>query len=169
MPTWVNGKQHLVLPVVDGFLCCECGICTATCPVSAINAPDLSDEAFIAQVKEFVYEEGLNAARAASWCSAPGSVSNPRSRGRIGTVLHPCELRALVDLVKLQQANLDDIVTIGVDCLGTCDVSVYTEMQANGRVDMATLLSTAQDGERFTQAGYVFRFNEEEWAEIGEE
>jgi formate dehydrogenase subunit beta len=42
-------------------------------------------------------------------------------------VLRPCELRALVELVKLQQASLDDLVTIGVDCVGTYDVPAYLE------------------------------------------
>jgi len=62
---------------------------------------------------------GLNAARLA------GRVSIREPRGRIGVVLHPCELRALVELVKLQQASLEDLVTIGLDCVGTYDVPDY--------------------------------------------
>jgi formate dehydrogenase subunit beta len=62
---------------------------------------------------------GLNAARVA------GHVSVREPRGRIGVVLRPCELRALVELVKLQQASLDDLVTIGMDCAGTYDVPDY--------------------------------------------
>ena len=62
---------------------------------------------------------GLNAARLA------GKVSIREPRGRIGVVLRPCELRALVELVKLQQASLENLVTIGVDCVGTYDVPVY--------------------------------------------
>jgi formate dehydrogenase subunit beta len=100
---------------------------------------------------------GLNAARVA------GRVSIRQPRGRIGVVLRPCELRALVELVKLKQASLDNLVTIGVDCLGTYDVPVYNAMQANGRVDMAALLATAQSGELAPQEGaaaaqqYAFR------------
>ncbi|HET89835.1 MAG TPA: formate dehydrogenase [Chloroflexi bacterium] len=62
---------------------------------------------------------GLNAATVA------GNVSVREPRGRIGVMLRPCELRALVELVKLQQASLDDLVTIGVDCFGTYDVPTY--------------------------------------------
>jgi formate dehydrogenase subunit beta len=40
-------------------------------------------------------------------------------------VLRPCEIRALVELVKLQQATLDDVVLIGVDCPGTYEVSEF--------------------------------------------
>ena len=84
---------------------------------------------------------GLNAARVA------GCVSVREPRGRIGVVLRSCELRALVELVKLKQASLDDLVTISVDCLGTYDVPVYLAMQANGGVDVAALLATARSGD----------------------
>jgi formate dehydrogenase subunit beta len=73
------------------------------------------------------------------------------------------ELRALVELVKLKQASLDDLVTIGVDCLGTYDVPVYATMQSNGQVDVAALLATAQSGDLAPQEGataaqqYAFR------------
>ena len=60
-------------------------------------------------------------------------------------------------IYQLQQASLDDLVTISVDCLGTYDVAVYTAMQADGGVDMAALLATAQSGELTPQEGYAFR------------
>jgi len=94
---------------------------------------------------------GLNAARVA------GHVSIREPRGRIGAVLRSCELRALVELVKLQQASLEDLVTIGVDCLGTYDVAVYNAMRADGGVDLAAYLATARSGELVPQEGYAFR------------
>ena len=72
-------------------------------------------------------------------------------------VLRSCELRALVELVKLQQASLEDMVTIGVDCLGTYDVAVYTKMQNDGGMDVVALLATAQNGALAPQDGYAFR------------
>ena len=94
---------------------------------------------------------GLNAARAA------GRVSVRRPRGRVGVVLRPCELRALVELVKLHQASLEDLVTIGIDCLGTYDVPVYSAMRDNGDLDVAALLATAYSGDLAPQEGYAFR------------
>ncbi|HEC33513.1 MAG TPA: formate dehydrogenase [Chloroflexi bacterium] len=94
---------------------------------------------------------GLNAARVAG----PVSVREPR--GRIAVVLRPCELRALVELVKLQQVSLDDLVTVAVDCLGTYTVPDYEAMRANGGVDRAALLATAQSGDLVPQEGYTFR------------
>ncbi len=37
----------------------------------------------------------------------------------VGAVLRPCEIRAFVELIKLKQGSLDDVVLIGIDCLGT--------------------------------------------------
>ncbi len=43
----------------------------------------------------------------------------------IALVLRPCEIRALVELVKLQQASMDPFLVIGVDCWGTYSVKEY--------------------------------------------
>lgn len=48
-----------------------------------------------------------------------GHLSRRQPRPRLGAVLRPCEMRALVELVKLQQASLDDVLLIGIDCPGT--------------------------------------------------
>jgi hypothetical protein len=46
---------------------------------------------------------------------------------KVGVVLRSCELRALQELVKLKQADLTNLVLIGVDCFGTYSVSDYRE------------------------------------------
>ena len=38
---------------------------------------------------------------------------------KIGVILRPCELRALVELVKLKQASLEKLPLIVIDALGT--------------------------------------------------
>ncbi|MEM4257631.1 MAG: Coenzyme F420 hydrogenase/dehydrogenase, beta subunit C-terminal domain [Candidatus Thermoplasmatota archaeon] len=43
----------------------------------------------------------------------------------IAVVLHPCQIRALIELTKLNQARLENIILIGVDCLGTYPVTTY--------------------------------------------
>lgn len=97
---------------------------------------------------------GVNAAPLA------GRVSVREPRQRVAVVLRPCELRALVELVKLQQASLDDLVTIGIDCLGTYDVPVYDAMTGDGSggdLDMPAYLATARSGDLVPQQGYAFR------------
>ena len=38
--------------------------------------------------------------------------------GRVAVVLRPCEIRAFVELVKLKQARTEEVVLVGLDCLG---------------------------------------------------
>ena len=54
-------------------------------------------------------------------------------RGKIGIVLKPCEMRAVVELVKFLQINLDEVITIGVDCLGTYEVRDFAPMVEKDR------------------------------------
>lgn len=61
-----------------------------------------------------------------------GMLSKREPRAKVGVVLRSCELRALVELVKLQQANMDDLTLIAVDCPGTYEVPVYLKRRANG-------------------------------------
>jgi len=138
-------KRLLEADVVDALLV------PMETPVGAVTPALVADQALLDAANPLAPVMGLNAARVA------GHVSIREPRGRIGVVLRSCELRALVELVKLQQASLDDLVTIGVDCLGTYDVPVYTTMQANGGVDVVALWATAQSGELAPQEGYVFR------------
>ncbi|UCF50100.1 MAG: Coenzyme F420 hydrogenase/dehydrogenase, beta subunit C-terminal domain [Thermoplasmatales archaeon] len=49
----------------------------------------------------------------------------------IGVVMRSCQIRALIELVKLNQANIDNIVIIGIDCLGTYPVNVYSDFPEN--------------------------------------
>jgi len=44
---------------------------------------------------------------------------------KIGVVLRPCEVRALVELVKLKQIDKKPLFIISVDCLGTYEVDDY--------------------------------------------
>jgi formate dehydrogenase subunit beta len=67
----------------------------------------------------------INSARALGW------MTQHEPRGRIGAVMRSCEMRAMVELVKLKQACLDCVTLISVDCAGTYDVPVYKE-QASG-------------------------------------
>jgi formate dehydrogenase subunit beta len=38
--------------------------------------------------------------------------------GKFAAVLRPCEIRAFVELIKLKQARVEDVILISVDCLG---------------------------------------------------
>ena len=56
--------------------------------------------------------------------------------GRIGVVLRSCEIRALVELVKLKQASLEKLVVIGIDCPGSYTVADYSSVVGNVQGDV---------------------------------
>lgn len=64
----------------------------------------------------------LNGARLASM------LTQHSPRPRLGVVMRSCEIRALVELVKLQQASLEGMTVIGVDCTGTYEVPDYAKI-----------------------------------------
>ncbi len=79
-----------------------------------VTDPDLLD---LADPLAPVYP--VNSARVLGW------MTQREPRGRIGAVMRSCELRAMVELVKLKQACFDCVTLISVDCAGTYDVPVY--------------------------------------------
>ena len=58
------------------------------------------------------------------------NLTTDEGAGRLGVVMRSCEIRALVELVKLKQASLDRLVIIGVDCAGSYAVVDYSEAVA---------------------------------------
>jgi formate dehydrogenase subunit beta len=82
------------------------------------------------------------------------------NRERVGVVLKSCEMRALLELVKLQQATLDNLVTIGIDCLGTYEVPQYALLSKeleDGVGPSPEQLQAAKEGEVVPADGYEFR------------
>jgi formate dehydrogenase subunit beta len=76
---------------------------------------------------------------------------------RLAAVLRSCELRAVVELVKLQQASLEDVILIGVDCLGTYEVKDYAKLIEAGIDPTAEVLAGAAEGQLTAHEGYQIR------------
>jgi formate dehydrogenase subunit beta len=76
----------------------------------------------------------LNAAKIASRLTRKSSDSH------ILMVLRPCEIRAFVELVKLNQARLEDVTILGCDCLG-----------AYRNLDYLRFFKSESDGHRFQE------------------
>ncbi|MFW5734000.1 MAG: 4Fe-4S dicluster domain-containing protein [Oceanidesulfovibrio sp.] len=79
-----------------------------------ITNPDQLDKA-----DPFAPAFPMNAARMAA------RLTHGRSGERVAAVLRPCEIRAFVELVKLNQGSVDEILLIGFDCLGAYDNRDY--------------------------------------------
>jgi len=75
---------------------------------------------------------------------------------QLGVLLHPCELRALVELTKLHQITLDHVTTIGIDCLGTYEVPAYTAMRS-AHLDPDSIWDGARTGEPAIVDGHKIR------------
>ena len=94
----------------------------------------------------------VNSAKLVSDLTETGAV------GRLGAVLRSCEVRALIELVKLKQASLDNVVLIGVDCLGTYEMNDYVELAASSNGNLSSdLLAQAKEGHLAPHEGYQFR------------
>ena len=97
-------------------------------PAGTITPALVTDPAML------VYADPLAPVLPVNAATLVGQVSARKPRPRVGAVLRSCEARALVELVKLQQASLDDIVLIAVDCAGTYGVPENLKRtSANGR------------------------------------
>jgi formate dehydrogenase subunit beta len=80
--------------------------------------------------------------------------------GRIGAVIKSCELRAVVELTKFLQVKMENLITIGVDCLGTYEVKDYARMaegRGGGEFLTKELLKGAKKGQVETQKGIDLR------------
>lgn len=86
---------------------------------------------------------------AVSGAKIASSLTTRPSGRRVAMVLRPCEIRALVELVKLKQANLDDVLLIGMDCHGRYENTDFTKFQEQGGTS-ESFLENAQAGKTAT-------------------
>jgi formate dehydrogenase subunit beta len=52
--------------------------------------------------------------------------------GKMAVVMRPCEIRAFIELVKLKQGRLDELVIVGIDCLGAYRNTDYLRLAEGG-------------------------------------
>ncbi len=92
-----------------------------------------------AQVDPFAPIAAVSGAKIAS------SLTSRPSGRKVAMVLRPCEIRAVVELVKLKQVNLDDVLMIGMDCLGRYENTDFAKFQEQGGTS-ESFLENAQAG-----------------------
>jgi formate dehydrogenase subunit beta len=97
-------------------------------PSGTVTPALVTDPALLDQADPLAPVYPINSARVLGW------MTQREPRGRIGAVMRSCEIRAMVELVKLKQACLDCVTLIGMDCAGTVDVSTYmVQIRGNGQ------------------------------------
>jgi formate dehydrogenase subunit beta len=60
-----------------------------------------------------------------------GKLSVREPRAKVGVLLRACEMRALVELSKMQQASLDSLLLVSIDCAGTYSVPEFQRRSAS--------------------------------------
>jgi formate dehydrogenase subunit beta len=55
-------------------------------------------------------------------------VQREESASRLGAVLRPCELRAVIELAKVERIDLEQLMLIGIDCMGTYEADAYAQL-----------------------------------------
>ena len=73
------------------------------------------------------------------------------SQKKVAVVARPCELRALIELVKLKQASLNNIVLVGVDCYGTYSVPDYKQFGKGNQAPGDEFMKGARAGQADTR------------------
>ncbi|WP_455391518.1 4Fe-4S dicluster domain-containing protein [[Eubacterium] cellulosolvens] len=64
------------------------------------------------------------------------------SKHLVAVVLKPCEQRAVVELAKLKQINLENVLIIGIDCPGTYSIQDYSESNDKSKLNSDSLIKT---------------------------
>ncbi len=82
---------------------------------------------------------------AVSGAKIASSLTARPSGRKVAMVLRPCEIRATIELVKLKQVNLDDVLMIGIDCLGRYENTDFAKFQEQGGTSQS-FLDNAQAG-----------------------
>ncbi len=54
-----------------------------------------------------------------------GRLTHGRSGEKVAVVMRPCEIRAFIELVKLNQGSMADVILVGLDCLGAYSNNDY--------------------------------------------
>jgi len=115
------------------------------------------DPANIGQVDPFAPVIPVSSAKIAS------SLTSKPSGKKIALVMRSCEVRAMIELVKLNQANLEDVLLIGLDCFGRFENNDFSKLKEQDFTTEAFIKAaqsgkTETDGMEITEACQMCTF-----------
>ncbi len=100
---------------------------------SAVMPTLVTDPEKLGEADPFAPAFPMNAARLLS------RLTRKPTGGSIAAVLRPCEIRAFIELVKLKQGSLDEVLLIGIDCFGAYGNTDYAKFA--GSVGISSTLN----------------------------
>ena len=74
---------------------------------------------------------------------------------RVAAVLRPCEIRAFFELVKLKQGRTDEVILIGMDCLGALQNKDYFQLVEQKAAESTVAFYESILGGKSTETGGV--------------
>ena len=104
----------------------------------------ITSAAHTAQVDPFAPIAAVSGAKIAS------SLTSRPSGRKLAMVLRSCEIRAVIELAKLKQANLDNVLLIGMDCLGRYENTDFAKFEEQDGTS-ESFLENAQAGKTSIQ------------------
>lgn len=108
-------------------------------PSGTVMQTLITDPAQTAQVDPFAPVAPVSSAKLAS------SLTAKPSGKKIALVMRSCEIRALIELVKLNQASLDNTLLIAQDCFGRYENKDFYALQEKG-LTTESFIQAAQGG-----------------------
>lgn len=124
----------------------------------------LTDPAMVGNTRALTPYMPVNAARVLQMMTKTVPPSE-----KVAAVLHPCEARAAVELIKLKQISQDNLILISIDCAGTYPVEVYKELRG-GKGDPGTMLiekvAKGEEDGRLREACRICLYPSAPWADI---
>ena len=147
MNTLITVENGDVLAGVQGFLrrLMEVGVLEAIyVPLHTVGGAIVP--ALVTDPSRLVDADPLSPVMPINGARAVSALTGKHPVARLGAVLRPCEIRALVELVKLQQASLQGLTLISLDCPGTCEVADYQGKSQGNGFELMNYLDSASRG-----------------------
>jgi formate dehydrogenase subunit beta len=110
--------------------------------------------ALVTDPEQLAYANPLAPAMPINSARIVSALTGKHTPARLAAVLRPCELRALIELVKLQQASLEEVTLISMDCPGTYEWTDFNELRGSAGLNLAGYLTKgeAYNGHQLRQA-----------------
>ncbi len=88
---------------------------------------------------------------AVSGAKLAAALTNKPSGEPVAVVLRNCEIRAFIELVKLHQGNMDDVIMVGTDCLGRYENRDFIRLSSENKDLTKAFLEQAEGDTRYGQ------------------
>ena len=144
MNTFIPVENGDALDAVRGFLrklmddqVVDAVFCSLRTDGGKVYPSVVTDSSHLNQADPLTPVMTINGARAVS------SLTRSGDQMRLAAVLRPCEIRGLLELVKLKQASLENTTIISVDCPGTYEAVEFYEFDERGKFGLSEFLQSA--------------------------